>query len=398
MPSNFNKAAFVIGAFDNFDHNEATQSGLNSTHDTVCVLFQDCSNEVSRKPNISATFIEKRKKSFDMQLSGQTLQNFYKPKDNIVLASENSVDALVSPDIFKIISKEDFAWLLSRMCISRNSQGNATSSEQTIATRSALNSRVCDDTTNTQKVAFLPILPHPVTEFSTVYTAMCNFKDILNKLDQKYMALFCDKGVYHIARLIQLIRPDEFQNLTLMLGSFHMTKVLLSCIGKYVKESGVEHIFIETETFGINAVEQVLNGSNYARSVKGFFMLGEALQRLQLKAFLNDTNLNDYDNELTTIHALQEAFAEANFIEVKALLKTFNQESSIFLQNYENYVTKRSAESPLFKYWSNVLILIQLLRDLIRADRSSNWTLHLQTVKKLLPIFRIFDRTNYTRW
>ena len=39
MPSHFKNDSFTIGAFDNFDHEEATLSGVGGSHDTVCVLF-----------------------------------------------------------------------------------------------------------------------------------------------------------------------------------------------------------------------------------------------------------------------------------------------------------------------------------------------------------------------
>ena len=41
-----------------------------------------------------------------------------------------------------------------------------------------------------------------------------------------------DEGVYHITRAIQLIRHEEFKDM----GSFHMAKVALGCLGKYFKE------------------------------------------------------------------------------------------------------------------------------------------------------------------
>ena len=41
LPSHFVRDSFTINAMDNFDHNEATLSGLNSCHDTVMVLFQE---------------------------------------------------------------------------------------------------------------------------------------------------------------------------------------------------------------------------------------------------------------------------------------------------------------------------------------------------------------------
>lgn len=44
----------MTSAFDNFDHDEATISELNSTHDTVIALFQDKTlGTVMKKPNVS---------------------------------------------------------------------------------------------------------------------------------------------------------------------------------------------------------------------------------------------------------------------------------------------------------------------------------------------------------
>ena len=145
-------------------------------------------------------------------------------------------------------------------------------------------------------------------------------------------------------------------------------------------------------------VDQILNGSHYARSVEGFVMLGEALQRLQLESFLSDRNLSDYDNDVSTVIALQESLSEKNFAKSKVLFSIFNQNCDGILCDYETFIWKRSNESPLFKYGTNVLALIQLLRYIIRANRTGDWLLHVETTKKLLPIFHIFDWTNYVRW
>lgn len=42
--------------------------------------------------------------------------------------------------------------------------------------------------------------------------------------------------------------------------------------------------------------------------------------------------------------------------------------------------------------------MINLVKDLIRADRTGNWELHISTDIKLQPLFHVFDRTNYARW
>ena len=85
---------------------------------------------------------------------------------------------------------------------------------------------------------------------------------------QESLSIACDEGVYHIAREVLLIRPHEFNDIVITMGSFHMTKVYLSCIGKYLVASGAEEIWLENGIFGVNVTSSVLKGTNYARSVR----------------------------------------------------------------------------------------------------------------------------------
>ena len=50
--------------------------------------------------------------------------------------------------------------------------------------------------------AFTPIIPQPATDFSTIYTCMKNYPDILNQRNVPYGPLWCDEGVYRIAKKI----------------------------------------------------------------------------------------------------------------------------------------------------------------------------------------------------
>lgn len=242
------------------------------------------------------------------------------------------------------------------------------------------------------------MLPYPVTDYSSVYTAMCNFPEILSQLDQKYLAVFCYQGVYRIARHIQLLEPEKFRNLFFMLGSFHTTKISLACIGRYLEESGVDHLFIETESFGVNVVQEVLKGTHYARSIKGIFMLGETLERLLLESFFKENDYRMYELELTLISLLQDSFAEKDYSNSKSLSKEFISKCQKLTTDLEEFIEKRKKKSTSFHYWINVLILIQLLRDVVRADRSGDWILHVKSFGNFLPILYIFDRTNYIRW
>ena len=45
-----------------------------------------------------------------------------------------------------------------------------------------------------------------------------------------------------------------------------------------------------------------------------------------------------------------------------------------------------------------VLIILDLVRDLIRADRQGDWQLRVNTLRKLQPLFQVMDHVNYFRW
>ena len=126
-----------------------------------------------------------------------------------------------------------------------------------IASWSAFNSVVSKETLSQKNSRFLPVIPSPVTDHQTVYTALKNFQDILNQLSQTHLAVTCDEGVYHIAREITMGNATEFENIVLCLGTFHMTKIFLGCLGKYLQNNGAESIWIENSVFGPNVVSPV---------------------------------------------------------------------------------------------------------------------------------------------
>ena len=78
------------------------------------------------------------------------------------------------------------------------------------------------------RVGFLPFIPKPVTEYSTVYTSLLKKLKISKQLDQNALPMFCDKGVFRILVEIYLQRKDEVQILIQMLDGFHVAKDLES--------------------------------------------------------------------------------------------------------------------------------------------------------------------------
>ena len=264
--------------------------------------------------------------------------------------------------------------------------------EEKIPAWSGSNSVVNDEKMEQRQVGFLPVLPSPVTKPNTVYTALKNIQDVLKQLSQNAIAVSCDEGVYHIAREIMLNRQHEFANIVLCLGSFHMIKIVLSCIGKYIEGSGAEKVFVENGIFGANVVKSVIAGSHYERSLTGMIMLGEVIERMQWKEFLsNSGNLEKYVDDLAIIQQMKDAFAKHERDKTKEYLKNFVEDSDPLREAFKNHKIEMATKSETFAFWNNFVTMVALLRDLVRADRVGNWALHLNSLQQILPLFVTCD-------
>lgn len=406
FPSHFSRSEFTHAAFDNFDHNEATLSGIGGSHDTVTVLFQNDREATSAKPRVSETRVKHGPTKVDIDLKCQQKRAFFKPAKKPDIPSSYTVPLDLIPlddNLMNQVKAKDVAWLLARLHIDFEGDSLYTIGIrpecQVMPSWSATNSVFTTDRSKLKRVAFLPVLPYPVTQYDTVYSAMKNLQDILQYLDQSVLPVTCDEGVFCIAREIQLIRPGEFQNLVLCLGTFHMAKIALGCIGKFLKGSGAENILVESGVFGVNVVDSVLSGKNYTRSLKGIQLLKEALCRLQWSSFFaEDDNCSRFRDMLVRLVALKEKVASRAIGDSVRLQEDFQASSADLMSSFKAFTAQGGQSSETFKFWDTFINLASNVENLIRSDREANWELHLQAVQALLPMFAAFDSTNYLRW
>ena len=74
-------------------------------------------------------------------------------------------------------------------------------------------------------IAFTPTMPFPATGYDSINAVLATFQDVLAQKQQPYGALWCDEGVYHIAKELQLLHENKFKNIILGLRGFHMEKM-----------------------------------------------------------------------------------------------------------------------------------------------------------------------------
>ena len=265
LPRTITSSSIIHGAIDNFDHNENTLTGKGSSHDTIIIVFQNSENstETDNVLQKSVNCNLERRRSFKFDLDCQKVLPFQKSARGKI-PNNFKIHTLNVPENDKDSVTVDFKlWILARH------KTSTLTNEIKAPSFTAMKSLLSSVNVKITKSDFTPIIPHPATDFSTIYTCMKNYQDILNQRNVPYGPLWCDVGVYRIAKEIKLLRPDEFRNIFLGMGGFHTEKIVLACLGKYLEKSGIEKVFEITETFGPDTVKSVLNGGHYNHSKKG---------------------------------------------------------------------------------------------------------------------------------
>ena len=172
-------------------------SGTHSNHDTVMTLIQIKPEFPPSKPNLSAFNLSRSRVNGYGKLPCQQLKPYIRKKKGLPLPScfevEDSVKSIIEDNDDEIKS-----FIINKV------RGSVNSDELHIPTWAGCKSLISSANLPIMQVAFLPYLPHPVTDYSTVYTALCNFLSVLDQLKPDSLPLICDEGVFRIFAEITL--------------------------------------------------------------------------------------------------------------------------------------------------------------------------------------------------
>ena len=99
-------------------------------------------------------------------------------------------------------------------------------------------------------MGFLSVEPHPGRYIYCILSCIHGRRPIDSTGPNKLVChMTYDDGVCHIAREIILVQPDKLKDLVLCTGTFHMMKIIFSCLGKYLKGSETQKIWTESSIF-----------------------------------------------------------------------------------------------------------------------------------------------------
>ena len=211
-----------------------------------------------------------------------------------------------------------------------------------------------DQTTQpASRIVYQPLINMNPSDHTTIKTAMIEAKRLSNNSGQPFTVITADQAIYKlIVDNLWTNHEGEFQDVYARLGGMHMIMNVVGAVGKLMQETGLYEIL--GSAFG--SVKKMMHGKQYPQNVRALRMVVEVLLAKHIKDMQTPEELDG------------------------------------FLQSVSN-------QSPTSKLWvDNLIQPVILMMMFTRAERESDWYLHLYTTNKMIDYFHAAGHVNYARY
>ena len=278
----------------------------------------------------------------------------------------------------------DFLWFLYR---------TLASDKKVTQTWAAFNSLFSQNTSLTS-ITTLPLVQGTPTDWSNLYSALKVCQSIATSTENQRLIISLDLQLY--AKALQLKdKKDINSNFIFRLGELRVVFAFLKTMGKYIENSGLDQVFIESGIYGPTTLNQVVKGKHMKRCLEAYMYLYLALFKLYTDELFRHNQKIPYSVlPLVSSFLLDLETKDKQNIEMKfnSFLEEINQEN-VFecIQMFDKQLEGQA------KFYRNFMFMYEALLLFIRASRQRDWILHLNALHQMIPYFFAHDQLNYAR-
>lgn len=304
-------------------------------------------------------------------------------------------------------------------------------------------------------VVFMPMIDMKSSDESCIYSTMCFVSDQARRYNVTPVLTF-DQPLWWKAMEIQQNEPPESNvcKIVLRLGGLHVEMSFLGCIGHIMGGSGIEEL-LET-VYAENAVIHMLTGKAISRALRGHILVETVLNALLMseaygiplpKSAVTEKEIDEnpvepetYSGERMEVETaipknlpdpretqshestqassvsesndvLDQVVSPENSSHLRAVQEIIDRLLSheIRIEDISSDETIARLEQKLkecrnnlaslrtSKLWLQYLDMIEILRCFIKAERTGDWHLHLETLSEMLPYFAASGHNLYAK-
>ena len=226
----------------------------------------------------------------------------------------------------------------------------------------------------------LPVMDLHATDPTALYSLLLFVDEQCKKLNIRMPCVTFDQQLYVIAyNIVSSKNMDIF----FRLGGFHQLMSFLGSIGSLMAGSGLRSA-LETVYVPVT-VGHMFTGKAYSRAVRGHLLCASAILSLVLEEFWSGLSCEEqktleelYDSDCPSAHS-------TDIIAQKLM--------NFFVERKEQ-LTRESRTSTL---WLSYVHYVSVVQEFIRAERTSDWLLHISATKNMLNLFAATGHNNYAK-
>ena len=236
-------------------------------------------------------------------------------------------------------------------------------------------------------VKFLPIIDLNPSDETCIFSTLNFIIDQAKNLGVDVPCVTFDQPLWQKAVGIIM---DQNLHIVCRLGGFHTLMSFLGSIGKLMTGSGLEELF--EEVYAEHTVKHMIFGKAVARSLRAHLMtqsvlVGHLIEILVEEKKIDATEFEPLYGKMIAGDMPSDELAE---LQHSPIILNYNQE----IQALTSKLRKTSRTAQL---WLQYIEYIDIVKEFIFAERTSNWELHLRSIYKMINLFAATGHVNYAR-
>ena len=372
--------AFVQFVFDNADHNVKSLDGHGTFHSMGCIKC--VTSRPERDNNIIVTRLQKDPVPAATGRFGDVPHHHY-PHN-----SKKGLALIIAKDVskftplrshFKSVIYLDSLWLAS-FSLSITPAPSWGGFNQLVTERQSNEFHISD-------VVALPFINLIPSDMSTIYTALLFAQKESSQYSKNYCIVTFDQPLFIKAVDIVHASVELCNSVIIRLGGLHLTFSYMGSDGYIMSGSGLEQMW--KTVYAEGSIPQMVSGHSYSRALRAHIL---SIQAIACVLLTSPGVLDEVDTE-TLKHLWDDLLHEHISLQQTVSSKEVIQLSHILEQELQKMRDLGRTAKLWIQHFDRVLTLLHF----IRAERTGDWALHIESVLKMLPKFHAAGHIPYAK-
>ena len=242
------------------------------------------------------------------------------------------------------------------------------------------------------KIDYYTPIHQPITQYETVQELLYRSEEATQAVGQTYTINTFDLGVCMKALPLVWKYPDRYLKHIIIVGPFHTEMNYIGMLTNHkARGSGYAEVLLEAGLVEKGCLKHILSGKAFAKAMFNLKATVEALERLLLDVFVEQTN-----TEIRP-QALLNVILTCNRQSIDAALN--DESTNHLMQMYVDFQeqVRKGHLGKTARFWISFMDNAKLVFMLIYAVKTNNRKLFHKCNGEMASLFFAYDGQNYCR-